>query len=130
MIVNDPLGGFSAQHSVRVLTNGDLLLYDNGLRHTPPESRAVEYRLDADTKTATMVWQYRRVPSVFTPFLGSVQRYQNGNTLIAFSTANLIVEVDPDGNQVWQGVLNVNGQSGTIIFKALKIPSLYRYELP
>src|SRR5438552_4085878 len=129
-IMNDPLGGFSAQHSVRVLDNGNLLLYDNGLRHSPLESRAVEYRLDTDAKTATMVWQYRRVPPVFTPFLGSVQRYQNGNTLIAFSTANLIVEVDPSGNPLWEGVLNLDGQSNVIIFKALKVPSLYRYERP
>src|SRR5207249_12167490 len=86
-IVNAPLGGFSAQHSVRVLDNGNLLQYDNGLRHRPLESRAVEYRLDTDAKTATMVWQYRRVPPVFTTFLGSVQRYQNGNKLIAFIKA-------------------------------------------
>ena len=129
-IVNDPLGGFSAQHSVRVLDNGNLLLYDNGLRHSPPESRAVEYRLDIGAKTATMVWQYRRVPPVFTPFLGSVQRYQNGNTLIAFSTGDLIVEVDPNGNQVWEGVLRLDAQSTPIILKALKLPSLYRYERP
>ena len=129
-IVDDPLGGFSSQHSVRVLDNGNLLLYDNGLRHTPPESRAVEYRLDVSTRTATMVWQYRRVPAVFTPFLGSVQRFQNGNTLIAFSTADLIVQVDATGNEVWEGVLKVNGQNAGLIFKALKIPSLYRYERP
>ena len=129
-IINDPLGGFSGQHSVRVLENGDLLVYDNGLRHTPPESRAVEYRVDAGARTATMVWQYRRSAPVFTPFLGSVQRYQNGNTLVAFSTANLIVEVDPDGNSVWEGVLNLGTQTNPIIFKALKVPSLYRYKRP
>src|SRR2546426_3251407 len=88
-IVDDPLGGFSSQHSVRVLDNGNLLLYDNGLRHTPPESRAVEYRLDVSTRTATMVWQYRRVPAVFTPFLGSVQRFQNGNTRSEEHTSEL-----------------------------------------
>jgi hypothetical protein len=129
-IVNDPLGGFSAQHSVRVLDDGNLLLYDNGLRHNPPESRAVEYRLDTTTKTATAVWQYRRVPPVFTPFLGSVQRYQNGNTLIAFSTAGLIVEVDPNGNPVWEGILKLGTPTTPIIVRALKVASLYRYERP
>jgi len=129
-IVSDPLGGFSAQHSVRVLDNGNLLLYDNGLRHTPPESRAVEYRLATNAKTATAVWQYRRVPPVFTPFLGSVQRYQNGNTLIAFSTAGLIVEVDPNGNSIWEGMLTLGMPSTPIILGAFKVPSLYRYERP
>src|SRR5438309_9529927 len=92
-IMNDPLGGFSAQHSVRVLDNGNLLLYDNGLRHSPLQSRAVDYRLDTDAKTATMVWQYRRVPPDFTPFLGYAHRDQNGNTPIALCTAIPIVEV-------------------------------------
>ena len=129
-IVNDPLGGFSGQHSVRVLNNGNLLLYDNGLRHIPPESRAVEYHLDTSTRTATMVWQYRRVPPVFTPFLGSVQRYQNGNTLIAFSTADLITEVDPTGTPVWQGILRLGTQTTPILLNTFKVPSLYRYARP
>jgi len=30
--------GFSGQHSVRVLENGNLLVYDNGLRHSPPRA--------------------------------------------------------------------------------------------
>lgn len=42
--LNDSLNGFSGQHSVRVLQNGDLLMHDDGLRHNPPQSRAVEYR--------------------------------------------------------------------------------------
>ena len=129
-IVNDPLGGFSGQHSVRVLDNGNLLLYDNGLRHIPPESRAVEYRLDTNLKTASLVWQYRRAPPIFTPFQGSVQRYQNGNTLIAFSTAALIVEVDPNGTPVWEGILRLGAQPAPLVLNTFKVPSLYRYERP
>src|SRR5260370_23683122 len=73
-IVNDPLGGFSGQHSVRVLNNGNLLLYDNGLRHIPPESRAVEYHLDTGTRTATTGWQHGRVPAALSPVLGAAHR--------------------------------------------------------
>ena len=129
-IVNDPLAGFSGQHSVRVLDNGNLLLYDNGLRHSPPESRAVEYRVDTTTRTATLVWQYRSVPPVFTPFLGSVERYQNGNTLIAFSTVDLMAEVDPNGTVVWQGTLTLGGRTAPILLNTFKLPSLYRYARP
>jgi hypothetical protein len=40
---------------VRVLGNGNLLLFDNGLRHDPSETRAVEYRLDNTAMTATLL---------------------------------------------------------------------------
>jgi hypothetical protein len=50
-IVGDPLRGFGFQHDVRVLDNGDLLFFDSGLAHSPPESRALEYRLDRKTAT-------------------------------------------------------------------------------
>ena len=54
-IEEDRLGGFNGQHSVRVLGNGNLLLFDNGLRHDPSETRAVEYRLDNTAMTATLL---------------------------------------------------------------------------
>ena len=54
-IEEDGLGGFNGQHSVRVLGNGNLLLFDNGLRHDPSETRAVEYRLDTTAMTATLL---------------------------------------------------------------------------
>ncbi len=69
-LVGDPLGGFGIQHDVRQLPNGDLLLMDNGIRHVPQESRAVEYRLDLTAHTATLVWQYRHSPPLFSPFAG------------------------------------------------------------
>ena len=42
--VGDPLEGFSAQHYARILPDGHLLLYDNGTRHQPQETRVVENR--------------------------------------------------------------------------------------
>jgi len=124
-ILDDPLGGFSAQHSVRVLDNGNLLVYDNGLRHTPPESRAVEYQLDLQARTATMVWQFRHVPPLFTPYAGSVHRYANGHTLIGFSTAGVMTEVDPGGMTVWEGRPTTG-----YFYRVIRVPSLYRYERP
>ena len=40
--VNDT-AKFSHQHSARILKNGNLFLFDNGVFHTPQYSRAVEY---------------------------------------------------------------------------------------
>ena len=55
----DDTRGFSHQHAVRRIPNGDVTLFDNGNFHSPPFSRALEYRLDELGKTATLVWEYR-----------------------------------------------------------------------
>jgi hypothetical protein len=129
-IVGDPLGGFGYQHDVRVLENGDLLLYDNGLVHSPPQSRAVQYRLDLRAMTATLVWEYRHDPPLFTPIVGSVQRFQNGNTLVGFGAAAVMTEVTPGGQVLWEGRLTVNGRPVPFFYRARRIASLYRYERP
>lgn len=127
-IVGDPLGGFGFQHDVRVLDNGDLLFYDNGLAHSPPQSRAVQYRLDLGAMTATLVWEYRHDPPVFTPFVGSVQRFQGGNTLVGFGAAALMTEVTPAGQVLWEGRLTVDGQPVPYFYRARRVASLYRHE--
>ncbi len=129
-IQGDPLGGFGFQHDVRVLANGNLLLFDNGLVHTPPQSRAVQYRLDTQAMTATLVWEYRHTPPLFTPFVGSVERYRNGNTLIGFASAALMTEVTPDGQVVWEGRLMVGGQPVSFFYRARRLRSLYEYLEP
>ena len=129
-IVNDPLAGFSGQHSVRVLENGHILLFDNGLRHTPPESRAVEYRLDTETMTATMVWEYRHNPPLYAPFVGSVQRYEDGRTLIGFGWVSQVVEVGTSGDVRWEGVLTFDGNRAPNFYRIWKVPSLYKAQRP
>lgn len=129
-IVGDPLGGFGFQHDVRVLENGDLLFFDNGLIHTPPESRALQYHLDLKTMTATLVWEYRHSPPVFNPFVGSVQHLQSGNTLIGYGAADLMTEVSPSGEVIWEGRLTVDGQSVPFFYRVRRIVSLYRYQHP
>ena len=57
--IGDPLGGFSAQHYVRMTPQGTILLYDNGWRHAPQQTRGVEYKLDETAKTATMIHEWR-----------------------------------------------------------------------
>jgi hypothetical protein len=129
-ITGDPLNGFSAQHSARVLANGNLLVFDNGTRHATPASRAVEYSLDESTHQATMVFQYAHSPSFLTRFTGSVQRLQSGNTLIGWTFGNPLVatEVTPQGSTVWEGTLHADGTQ--VPYRFTKIRSLYRYEQP
>jgi outer membrane protein assembly factor BamB len=125
----DPLGGFSNQHSVKVLPNGHLLLYDNGASHHPPESRAAEYALDPVAKTATLVWEYRHNPAIYTPGGGAVQRLENGNTFAAFGQAGRATEVRPDGSVAWEAEVTVDGKPA-VLYRLVRIASLYRYENP
>jgi arylsulfotransferase ASST len=100
--LDDPIP-FSHQHAVRLLPNGHLVLFDNGNVTHPLFSRAVEYALDETAKSATLVWQYRLNPDVFAPAFGYVQRFLNGNTLIAWgATTPTLTEVAPDGSVVSQ----------------------------
>jgi len=85
--INDPIG-FSYQHHIRRIANGNITLFDNGNYHSPPFSRAVEYNLDEINKTATLVWQYRNLPDIYGFAMGSAQRLKNGNTLISWGSAN------------------------------------------
>ena len=127
--LNDPLAGFSGQHTARVLDNGDLLIYDNGWRHTPSESRVAQYRLDLGAKTATLVWEFRHNPPIFTGFAGSAQRLSNGNTFIAWAFAATVTEVTPSGTILWEGRLTAGGQP-VLLYRAIKMPSLYQFQRP
>lgn len=103
--VDDPLGGFSKQHAVKILPNGNLLVFDNGTDHSPSQSRGVEYHLDPATRTARLVWQYRPATPMFAEFVGWVQRLTNGDTWVAFSILGRVVEADPRGKLIWEGQL-------------------------
>jgi hypothetical protein len=95
--INDTLG-FSHQHSIRKTMTGSYILFDNGNFRDPEFSRVVEYTLDEKAKTATLIWQYRHTPDIFSTAMGSVQRLPNGNTIIGWGTASTAVtEVHPDG---------------------------------
>lgn len=120
--VNDPLNGFSHQHGIRRLANGNVILFDNGNLHTPPTSRAVEYRLDEQAKTATLVWEYRHEPALFGFAMGFAQRLENGNTLICYGIAQRIIEVDASGNKVWD--LRID-EPNRFAYRAFRIESLY-----
>lgn len=127
--VDDPFDSFSAQHHARILENGHLLLYDNGTRHDPPETRVVEYALDPSAGTATLVWEFRHDPPIYTPFVGSVQRLKNGNTLVGYGTEGLVTEVAPDGVVVWEAAVRLDDNPG-VAYRLIRVPSLYRYEAP
>jgi hypothetical protein len=119
---NDNLQGFSHQHGIRRLENGHIILFDDGNLHSPPISRAVEYRLDEQAKIAELVWEYRPNPPLFGFALGFAQRLPNGNTLVCFGTAQHIIEVDKGGVKRWELLVN---EPQRYAYRAFAIESLY-----
>ena len=100
--INDSIG-YSHQHAVRRLPNGNFTVFDNGNFHVPQFSRALEYQLDEVNKTATLVWQYRNTPDQFSLAMGYVQRLSNGNTLIGWGDSSpSVTEVTSDGRKVFE----------------------------
>ena len=104
--VNDPLSGPRNQHTVRMVTTNDYTMFDNGNLHNPPMSRGVEYLVNTTNMTATLIWQYPNPPnpSIYSFYMGDVQRLPNGNTLIDWAVGNLpkLTEVRPDGTKAYE----------------------------
>src|SRR5581483_4435957 len=90
----------------------------------------VEYALDTTSMTATLVWEYRHTPPLYTQFTGSVQRLGNGNTLVGWTwnTPAVATEVTGDGQVVWEGILHTPGTVQP--YRFTRIASLYGYAEP
>ena len=107
-------GEISGQHDARVLKNGNILLFDNGVEQK--RSRIVEL----NPLTKQIVWHYSapNPEDFFSLRKGSSQRLAGGNTLIANSDSGDAFEVTPEGEIVWH-FLNPNaderGARATIV---------------
>ena len=103
-ILNDPLGQFDVQHDVRVVGENRYTVFDNHWLDRSPNSRAVEYQVDPNAMTATMVWQYQENPPYESYHMGNAQRLPNGNTLINWVITNApkVTEVRPDGTKAFE----------------------------
>ncbi|HEY6726024.1 MAG TPA: aryl-sulfate sulfotransferase [Polyangiaceae bacterium] len=89
-------GVWQVNHGHHLLENGNFLFFNNGVG--APASPVLEFALDPSAGTATEVWRYKSDKSSST--LGDVQRLPNGNTLVTYSNAGVIHEVNPDGELV------------------------------
>jgi hypothetical protein len=96
--INDTIG-FSQQHSITKLDNGNILLFDNGNYHTPRFSSAVEYTIDEDLMTATLVKRYRPYFDIYASFGCNAQKLQGGNILLGLGeTKPSLIELRPDNS--------------------------------
>ena len=93
---------FSIQHDAQILPNGNLLLYDNHYAVTPTWSRGLEIAFDETTFEAQIVWESYTGPSAV---LGTIDRLDDGTTLMSTGTACTVEFADQSGNQIWRGHL-------------------------
>lgn len=127
-ILNDSLGGFTLQHDARRTPDGTLTIFDNGVFHHPPQTRVVEYLIDEEQMTATLVWAFNNPFGDVTQVAGNAQRLENGNTFINWGKRTTVpipkdffLEVDSAGNHVLEMGFVVPPQMGWV-YRAYRLP--------
>ena len=110
----DPTDRFTRQHVATELPNGNVLLFDNQARLPEEEgggrySRALELRLDFESKTAAKAWEFSPEPPIYSRIVSSAYRLDNGNTLVNFGHSRdpaaipiAIIEADAEGREVFR----------------------------
>lgn len=123
---NDPENGFTLQHHVVLTDSNKITVFDNGIFHLPPRSRAVEYQLNETDSTATLLQDIPSPNNGLSQIMGSVQALPNGNKLVCWgrviNTGNThyITEYDSYGNLVY----DIHGSTSKTVYRA------YRMNLP
>lgn len=87
-------GNLAYQHDPRMLPNGHILIFDNGVDH----SQVIEM----DPLSREIVWRYAPPKGFFSSIAGAAERLPNGNTLVTESMKGYAFEVTPSGEIVWK----------------------------
>ncbi len=104
---DDP--GFSYQHDARMHAGGRMSIFDNGNRQAMPRSRAVEYVIDEQAKTATRAWEFAPQPTLYNFFMGNVDRSADGSAFIGWGGPHTIgTEIAANGEKALE--LQLQGQ--------------------
>ena len=114
-------GELAGQHSPRMLDNGDILIYDNGLY-----KRSYTRVIELDPIKKEIVWEYKTNPpeSFFSEREGYAQRLPNGNTLITDSKKGRVFEITKDGEIVWEWLFSgiIEEGRGSPIYRMVRYP--------
>lgn len=96
-------GGMIRGHEVHMISEGlpgagNVLIFDNGKDGVREES----YVLEINPVSKETVWTYDVGPQFYSNASGSIQRFSNGNTLIAEDLTGRAFEVTSDKEIVWE----------------------------
>ena len=119
--LNDDFNGFKSQHSINVTGPNRYMVFDNGTARGNNVSRSVEYELDIEKKTATLIWEYRNPPgTIYSNYMGNCQRLPNGNTYINWAVRERPkgTEVTPAGEVVYE----MNWERSDECYRAFRFP--------
>ncbi len=101
-------GPWHRQHDADMLSNGDILLFDNWGHYGPGgESEVTQFR----PSPLNIVWSYTGTEQrpLFSAIRSGQQRLPNGNTLITESDGGRLLEVMRGGEIVWEYINPVRG---------------------
>ncbi len=124
-IALDSAAAFQGQHTAQVLTNGHLLVFDNG-RDREGKARNSSAKEFAN---GHLVWTFTPSVTQYDPYVGSARRLVNGNTLVFFGMRDgfagavgpmAAYEVRPNGEVAWQ--LKYDG--GNINYRATPLETI------
>ena len=121
--------GFSFQHNIQLVDDGDLLFFDNGnlsemlLGDSNPTTRIRRIRV-IDNSYCETIWEYELPPNLYGSAAGSVQLLDNGNYSIHTSASGSVIEVTPEQEIIWKHTGNINSAWGWY-YRAYKIPSIH-----
>ena len=96
--------GSSWSFDQRVYQHGHHLMGNSILVYANTNNVAHEYFIDTNTMQLEETWRYQS--EYISAFLGDVQRLPSGNTLVTYSAAGRIHEVDSNSNLVMHMKLN------------------------
>lgn len=124
-MVNDPHNGFYGQHDARRITNGNITIFDNGKAGNPVHpARGIEYNINTQNMTATLVWNYQYSPTSYSMFMGGTRRLANGNSIIGWGRLQnrnvMFSTVKPDGGLI----MEVQFTDSLFSYRAFNYPSL------
>ena len=122
--------GFTWQHNVQLLDNGNILLFDNGnlssLFGDAETTRVLEFRV-VNNNYCEMVWEYTLPNDLHGPWMGSAQLLNNGNYLInTVGSGGHAIEVTPAQQIIWDADYNItpfNDPAGN--YRSYRIPSIH-----
>lgn len=117
-IVGDGFGSesFGGQHDARVLRDGTVSLHDNGSARDR-DVRAVRYRIDTLTRTATLLEQVTDPDPPRSGCCGNARRLSGGNWVASWGQSRFISELTPAGDKAFRLTL----EQGALSYRVFPI---------